>query len=395
MSVVDMAILAGVVVLSVPIVVLFCQCVLALLPPKRVDGRFDSPRPRIAVLVPAHNEESVIERTLQTIVSQLQSGDRLVVVADNCEDGTAEVARRCGADVQVRRNERQRGKGYALDFGLRCLEHDRPDVVVMIDADCHVHENALIRIAQQAMMTGRPVQALYLMHRPASAGSRDQLSALAFLVKNLVRPTGLARAGLPCPLHGSGMAFTWDVIASAQLASGNIVEDMQLGLDLAVSGHAPLFCPQAKVTGQLPGEKKAAVTQRTRWEHGQLKTLFHQVPRILFEAVRQKRPQLLAIALDIAVPPLTLLAVTWTVTAALSTMAFGLGASALPLWVAAGGGVLLGVSILAAWFKFARTSMTLMSLLGAPVYLLWKLPMYLAFFTHPQKAWVRTDRGTG
>ncbi|HEU0077392.1 MAG TPA: glycosyltransferase, partial [Longimicrobiaceae bacterium] len=158
-------------------------------------------------------------------------------------------------------------------------------------------------LAAQVVETGMPAQAVYLLERPSRPGPKDLVSALAFMVKNLVRPSGLGRLGLPCLLTGTGMAFPWETIRAAKLASGNIVEDMQLGLDLALAGHAPLFCEQARVTGKLPEQSKAAVSQRTRWEHGHLQTLITQVPRLLTGAMRKRRFGALALALELAVPP--------------------------------------------------------------------------------------------
>ena len=81
------------------------------------------------------------------------------------------------------------------------------------------------------------------------------------------------------------MALPWSLPQSARLAHGNLVEDMQLSLDVAVAGRAPRFCPQARVSSELPRSRKASAAQRTRWEHGHLSTLCHQVPRLVTAAV--------------------------------------------------------------------------------------------------------------
>jgi len=91
-----------------------------------------------AVLVPAHNESQNLVPTLLDIRAQLGEGDRLVVVADNCTDDTAEVARACQAEVIVRNCPEKRGKSYALDWGVRNLGEVRPDTVIIVDADCRL-----------------------------------------------------------------------------------------------------------------------------------------------------------------------------------------------------------------------------------------------------------------
>src|SRR5262245_25842959 len=96
----DLTLLALAVALLVPLAVLAVECLAALLPPRRADGGGE--RPSCAVLVPAHDEEAVLGHTLADLRPQLRPGDRLVVIADNCTDGTALVARAAGADVVER-----------------------------------------------------------------------------------------------------------------------------------------------------------------------------------------------------------------------------------------------------------------------------------------------------
>ena len=160
------------------------------------------------------------------------------------------------ATVVERHDPARRGKGFALDHGVRFLEQDPPDVVVIVDADCVVQEGALVRLVYEAAATGRPIQAAYLMAPPAGAGYREQVSAFAFRYKNLIRPLGLRRLGLPCLLTGTGMAFPWPLLRDAVLADGNIVEDMQLGLDLAAAGRPPRFCPEAGCAVSFPPKEK-------------------------------------------------------------------------------------------------------------------------------------------
>ena len=389
---VDIVLLGIALGLLVPIGVVFVECSAALWPSQRQGKEIRGIRPRIAVLVPAHNEAKGIGTTLLKLIPQLTASDRLLVIADNCTDGTAAIARNCGATVVERQDLDRQGKGYALDYGLRFLDANPPEVVVMVDADCIVAPGTIDRISRIAIATGRPVQATYLMEQPANPNPKDAVSSLAFLVKNLVRTRGLERLGLPCLLGGTGMAFPWSVIREAPLASGNIVEDMQLGLDLAIAGHPPIFCSQARVTGVLPQQNQAAVSQRTRWEHGHLQTLVKQVPLLVKESVRQRRWDLLAIALELCVPPLSLLVMLWIAALGLATLAGILGMAWTPAILLAAEGLLILVSIVGAWAKFGRRELPLLTLLAVPFYVLWKIPLYLTFIVRPQTKWIRTER---
>lgn len=379
--------------LTIPIMVLFVECCAALFPKRsQAPANLESSSP-ITILIPAHDEASGIKATLENLKLQLTETDRIVVIADNCQDDTAEIARQTGAIVLERYDEERRGKGYALDYGLHWLDENYPiETVVMMDADCRVEAGSLQAIAHLSAANHRPVQALYLMETPSQPGPKDAVSALAFLVKNWVRPLGLAQLGLPCLLTGTGMAFPRSTLNTTQLASGNIVEDMQLGLDLAIAGFSPLFCPEARVTGVLPQQEGAAKSQRTRWEHGHLQTLLTQVPPLLSAAIRQRRFDLAALALDLSVPPLSLLVMLWL---AIVTGTIGLG-----LWTAqwtvalfvGGLGALMLMAIVAAWVKFGRTQLPIQALLAIPFYVLWKIPLYFKFLVQPEKKWVRTDR---
>jgi cellulose synthase/poly-beta-1,6-N-acetylglucosamine synthase-like glycosyltransferase len=380
-----------------PVGILLVECVASILPEWGRQRRSPlssrhAERPRLAVLIPAHNEVLDIAETLRTLRPQLQASDRLLVIADNCTDDTAAIAQAEGATVLERHDSLNRGKGYALDYGLRALDVDPPDVVVMIDADSNVYPDCLTHVAVTAWKTYRPVQALYLMEQPQRFTPRDSISALAFLFKNLVRPQGLYRLNQPCLLTGTGMAFPWEMIRQSPLASGNIVEDMQLGLDLAIAGHSPLFCRAAKVTGRLPAQDRAAASQRTRWEHGHLHTLFTQVPRLFKAGVSQGRYDLLALALDLLIPPLSLLVLLWGLGLVIAGVGAYLGFTTLPLAVMVLQGLLLFIAIYVGWFAYGQDEVPMETLLAVPLYILWKIPLYFKFLVRRQNQWVRTER---
>ena len=233
------------------------------------------------------------------------------------------------------------------------------------------------------------------MEKPEKPDPKDAVSAFAFKVKNLVRPLGLTQLGLPCPLTGTGMAFPWSVIRSVELASGHIVEDMKLGLDLAIAGYPPTLCSTAHVVGRLPQQQQASESQRTRWEHGHLQTLLTYVPSLFKTAVQQRRFDLLVIALDLAAPPLSLLVMLWL--GMMGTMLLAasmLGTFWTPALLLAAAGMFLMTAILIAWFRFGQADLSILTLLTIPLYIVWKIPLYLRFLVQPQRRWIRTSRDT-
>ena len=354
--------------------------------------RLTASRPRTAVLIPAHNEQAVIEQTLQAILPTLSAGDRLLVVADNCDDRTAQVAQCVGAEVVERSDPQRRGKGYALVHGFRLLGEAPPEVVVVIDADCLVEPQTIDTIAHLAWHTQRPVQARNLTDRDPAAGPTQAVAILANRVTNLVRPLGLAGLGAPCRMTGTGMAIPWRLVESVPPPCGSLVEDLQWGIDLALQGRYPLFCAEVGVTSGLPAAEGAFVTQRTRWEQGYLQNGHDAIPAAAGRRWLAPIRALLAAAADLAIPPLTLLVILWLIVAALSTTAWRLGASGLPPILLAGGGVALAGSVAAAWAAFCRRQVPLRTFAGVPIYVARKLNVYARLLVHREHTWVRTER---
>lgn len=384
--------------LTVPTAVLLAQVLSAVLPARI--GRSDDvtstvPRPRVAVLVPAHDEAAGIAASLQTMLSQLAPGDRLIVVADNCSDDTGPIARAAGAEVIERSNPQQRGKGYALDYGIRFLETAPPEVVVIIDADCELHPGSLDRLARRCAQTNRPVQALDLMHAPEGAGLTTRIAAFAWVVKNHARPLGNHRLGLPCQLMGTGMAFPWELIRGAPLASGHIVEDMRLGLDLAAIGAAPLFCPEALVTSTFPVSAQGIAEQRARWEQGHVGVMWTEGPRALWRAIARRRPALALMVLDLGVPPLTMLVLLLVLLATVDALFGAFSGNHSPMWIAGISLSMLGLAVVLAWWRFGREIVSIGDLMRAPAYVLGKLPLYLGFLKREKRGWVRARRDDG
>lgn len=381
-------------VISIPVTIFCVECWTAIWHRSKINL---SPLPvstsvKVAVLIPAHNESSEISKTVRGLQPQLNPRDQIVVIADNCTDNTAILARDCGAIVYERQNLSRKGKGYALDFGLSKLRDTPPDVVVVIDADCRMRAGDIHRIATLAIERNAPIQSLYLMDPPENPTPKDSVSALAYLVRNLVRAHGLTMWRQPCLLTGTGMAFPWGIISKASLATDNIVEDMQFGIDLAVAGHAPRFCVESHVIGTFPNQLDAAKTQRTRWEHGHIQTIFTQVPRLLIASIKQKRIKLAGLALDLCVPPLSLLIFLWLSTWII-TIVLGLFiGSWLPAAILSIEGILMVITIYLSWRAFCRDRISKETLYSIPSYFLWKLPVYAAFLFRRQKEWVRTDR---
>ncbi len=343
--------------------------------------------PRIAILIPAHDEAATIEATIIAIKATPPPGARILVVADNCSDDTARRARTAGAEAIERHDPERRGKGYALAFGREHLAADPPDVVVVIDADCTMPGDGMARLATEARRTDRPVQSAYLMRPRPDRGPLAALSGFAFLVRNLVRQRGLTRIGAPALLTGSGMAFSWTILAQAPLATDDLAEDLALGLNFARAGMPPLFIEDVQCWSD-PASRGAVYAQRTRWEHGFLRTAVGNALPLLVTP----RWRSIWLGLHLMVPPLALLGVVDLLVLLILIGLVGRGATPAPLLLLAPLFLLLHVLIVASWVRFGRSQIGAGQLLLAPLYILWKLPIYAAAILRPERRWRRTGR---
>lgn len=345
---------------------------------------------RVAILIPAHNEETGIAATVAALQRVAPADTRILVVADNCGDETGARAREAGAEVAERFDAERRGKGYALAFGREVLAADPPDTVIVIDADCELAAGSVERLCS-ATEAGAPAQAANLLIPDRSAPALVQISSFALLVKNLVRSRGMSRLGGCALLTGTGMAFPWPIFAAAPLATGDIAEDLGLGIALTRQGIRTRLMTEARVRSRAASLSDSAA-QRRRWEHGFLaNALRHAVPTLAAGLSGGSRP-MIAMGLHLLVPPLALLFLVSGVSElvlVVAGLAWGIWSPATLLAAALALAVVLTAL---AWLRHGRETLTLAALLQAPLYVAWKIPTYLRFFFARETQWQRARR---
>jgi cellulose synthase/poly-beta-1,6-N-acetylglucosamine synthase-like glycosyltransferase len=388
-----LAALAG--LLSVPVAVLLVEVIAALKAPKLkpFEAKELNIEKRVAVVVPAHNESLGLIPTLQDIKAQLGVGDRLIVVADNCTDDTAAVAAASGAEVIVRDDPERIGKGFAMGWGITHLRQTPPDFVLFVDADCRLQADLIVGLKRTCQQVQRPVQALFLMRSAENSPINHSFAEFAWILRNWIRPLGLRNLHGPVQLMGTGMMFPWNAISSVPLASGHLVEDLKLGLDLAEIGKAPYFFPFVRVTSTFPTSAKGTESQRQRWVRGHLATIGKFVPRLLAVGLMRGDVNVLALALDLLVPPLSLLALLIVGTMVLTSSVALLGGPWLPAVIA--GGNLAGfiLCVLLAWLKFGRQVFPAHEALSFGAFALKKIQFYGRMLIGGTAShWIRTDR---
>jgi 1,2-diacylglycerol 3-beta-glucosyltransferase len=363
----------------------------ALSPPLAPILRFD-------VVVPAHDEEAGIARTVESLLAVDYPRElfRVLVIADNCRDRTAERARAAGAQVLVRTKPEQRGKGYALAFAFNhSLAEDFADAVVVVDADTVVTNNLLSAFAARFGAGAVAVQAEYGVRNPRSSW-RTRIMTIALATFHGVRSLARERLRLSSGLRGNGMGFSKTVLRAKPYNAFSIVEDVEYGLELAYAGFRVHYVPEARVLGQMVATEQASRSQRRRWEGGRQALVRKHLRRLVGQAWHERNWMLLDLAIDLIVPPLAQLVAVNAAGVVLCVLAAWLGGRvflAAWVWGASCGGVLFYV--IRGWALSGSGASGVLDLLWAPVYVIWKLTLRFKDRGQPPEdpeRWVRTTR---
>ena len=380
---------------TLPIAYLLAHLGAALRPVRPASGAGDASS--LVVLIPAHDEELVLGATLASLAAQDSPPAEVIVIADNCTDETARIARELGATVWERTDPERRGKGYALAWAVERVLSSPPSAVgeppfspppgggwgqfAILDADTQA-EPAFCGELARALESADAVQGRYGVLSPEH-GWRVGLMAAAFALVNHVRPLGADRLGGFVGLKGNGMGFTRKTLERVRWRGDSVTEDLDFALDLALAGIRVRYAPLARVAAQMPTGGAPAATQRRRWEGGRLRLVKTRALPLL-------RAGKLGAALELLVPPLAelvALLALWGGLAALS------GERTLVLWWASAALWLAAYVVLGLWVS-GVSSRVWLSLLRAPLYLVWKLALRLGG-PHGQGEWVRTARDSG
>lgn len=351
---------------------------------------------RLAVVVPAHDEENGIARCVRSLLRCEAPRAELVilVVADNCSDRTAEVARAAGADarpgatveVLERFDTERRGKGYALELAFETLlaAHADLDAAMVVDADTEVDRNFLTAAERWFAAGADGVQSRYTVLN-ADASEKTRLMNVALMAFNVLRPRGRARLGLSAGILGNGFGLSRHCLQTIPYTARSVVEDLEHHLELVREGFKIEFMDETSVRADFPVGEKGADTQRARWEGGRLRMIREHAPKLLREVLRGR------VALTEPLLELLLLPLAMHVA--------GLGVVLLvpfpPTQLYAAAGLSLVVAhVLAALVVGKADAGDVRALARAPLYVLWKAKLLpkIAEAASEEQEWVRTAR---
>ena len=344
-------------------------------------------KPPIAIVVPAHNEASGIGRTLENLcaIARRDGAASVVVIADNCTDDTAQIARSLGARVLERQDEIRRGKGYALDFAFRTLAREKPYGYVVIDADSVADANLLDAIRSHFAAGALVVQTRYTVLN-ADQSARTRLAELALCAFNCLRPRARHALGFSAGILGNGFALRQSALDQVPYSASSVVEDLEYHLKLIAQAIRVHFADETTVRGEMPVAAAGQSTQRSRWEGGRLRMLLDHGSAMARRALggqgRFIEPLLDLLLLPLAYHTLLLSCLL------LFPMLLARGLAVFGLLVLAGH---VAAAARVGGLSPASLVSTFMHL---PKYLVWKLLMLRATVRASKSStrWVRTDR---
>lgn len=346
----------------------------------------------LVFLIPAHDEQLLIRACVRSLLAQDYPTERckVVVVADNCRDETARLARAEGARVLERHDLDRPGKPHALAWAIEQLGDDEVDAFVVIDADSEVAPDYAAQLARCGNLRDVATQTYFGI----SNEYETWLTRLAGLLMRLRYDYQFllkARAGLNVPLTGNGMVLGRELLRRRPWAAFSVTEDWELYAEYTARGELITFAPKARLTSQEARSTAQSASQRQRWQAGRREVRRQWSPAIR-SAQNISRAQKLDAHLELYWPSPAL----HVAMAMAFSGAAAVGGASLPVWGTALALALgeMGLGLGAIVTRHPQPLRTLSALLWAPGYTVWRLGIAVQarWSRRARSDWVRTKR---
>ena len=380
-SIVTLIIWGCLLLTCLPLLYLLATGVAALFP-KCYPPSQEAPR-RIAILIPAHNESLLISDTAGDALQQNYPKEAMTVfvIADNCSDNTAELARAVGARVLERQGDP--GKGQGLNDALTLLMKENWDAFLIMDADSHLHRDTLKGLDEALASGSGAIQIRYGVLNPDES-IRTRAMELATASYSGLRSHGRSVLGISAGINGNGFCLTRETVQKVPYLAHSIVEDLEYHVLLMKAGVFVDFLDGVWVKAQMPVGGRGSEVQRARWERGRVLTIRRYAKGLLLDLLQGKRRAFDGLV-DILMPPVSLIFIGLL-------PALLAGDHIQRITALLGFAILAAHYFLAAWRFGSLWSMVLIS--GyIPWYVVWKTYIVIASFVKDKNLpWIRTDR---
>lgn len=234
---------------------------------------------RFAAVIAARNEEAVIEYLIESLKLQNYPSDMLdiIVVADNCDDNTAEVAEKAGAIVFKRFNKTEIGKGYVLRFAFdkifELYDYDCYDAFCIFDADNIVESNFIYYMNKELCAGFKVAQGYRDIKNPQDTWISGGHS-LFYWFQNRFSYASRSFLGLSATINGTGWMVSTDVIKQDGYNMITLTEDLEFSMNCVLNDHKIGWVPDAVVYDEQPVTLKQSVRQRMRWTNGYMQSFY-------------------------------------------------------------------------------------------------------------------------
>ena len=350
---------------------------------------------RLAILIPAHNEEELVGGLLRSIgdANYDHASLNVYVIADNCVDRTASIARDFGVNCLERNDLINKGKPHALAWALEQISPDSYDAIIILDADSLVDAEFFGYMNDALQYGAGAIQGYFGVMNP-DENWLTRLSILPGIMKFYLHFPGKQAVGLSCPLAGNAMCFTRRLIDMHGWSAFSIAENWEYYAILAADGEQVFSQPRAVIYSQVANRLSLGYEQRIRWMRGRADTLRRYWKPLVGAAWKQRSLMCIDCLWEIARPApanLAFILVSLVVTGlSLRIAGFPIGAGFV--------GVLIGATFLYA-LSFAvglvvqrAPLQTWLALMMVPLYIVWKAAISFYGAVRKDRGWVRTER---
>ncbi len=281
---------------------------------KKHEDKITTPKNTFAIIVAAHNEEQVIGQLVENLhvlnyPSELYD---IYVIADNCKDKTASIAKKAGAIVHERFNLEQRGKGYAMEWMFEKLfaQPKQYDAVVVFDADNLVDPNFLLEMNNRLCKGEKVIQG-YLDAKNPNDTWISATFAISFWVVNHIWHLAKYNVGLSSVLGGTGMCISTDILKKFGWGATCLTEDMEFTMKVLLIGIRTTWAHDAIVYDEKPLTFKQSWNQRKRWAQGHFDVAGRFIPKLLAEGIKRRDIRILDGILHLVQPYFLILSTTF------------------------------------------------------------------------------------
>ena len=242
-------------------------------------------------IIPAHNEEAVVTNLVESLKKVDYPKDLydIYVIADNCTDKTAKVAKKAGAIVYERNDPTKKTKGYALNWFLqKKIEEDADyDALCIFDADNIVDKNFLNAMNKHLCQGEDVVQGYRDIKNPTDSWVTAGY-AIFYWTMNKFYHLARYNLGLSPLINGTGFMVKFDVIKPEGWNTKTLTEDIEFSLKRIIKGHELGWATDAIVYDEQPLGFKQSWTQRTRWTVGHIQCM-KEYTGLLAAAAKEKK----------------------------------------------------------------------------------------------------------